>query len=345
MATALGSQVIADVGGITTSTQLHLMVMLSWLARLDLISLCADLGPVNGTGSLAHKVPVWNPANLEAAPVAEGAAATLGDPADSSFTITVAKQKAAFGMSDELMVVAPEGYSFEDLVDQMVARADMQTTDLVAATFPSFTAGPSAGSMMSVGLFLEAYFDFLALRCPSNQGVAVLHTTPFEQLVQSFRAEGSGDIFLRDSATPPGLMVHLMQGYKGTPLRGLHVVETDRVTTASSNYEQGIVGVPTMDARGRMVGASIAYKWADQAKLARYANAYVAQTNLGQGMLTLWQQMQAAGQIAPNLPPPPLPLLITAGRVDLTGETAAFLQFFLGLACDPAKGVRFRSAA
>lgn len=344
MATALGSQVIGDVANLVISPALHLQTQLAWVDEVDLLSLCVDLGPVNGSGSLAHKVPIYNPTNLESAPVTEGAAVTLADVTDTALTITVAKQKAAFGMTDELMIIAPSGYSIEELAALCVERAAMQAADLIAATFPSFTAGPSAGSPMSVGLFLEGYFDFLALRCPSNQGVAVVGTVPFEQLTQSFRSEGSGDIFLRDAATPPGMMVNLMQGYKGTPIRGMHVVETNRVTTASSNYEQAIVGVPMM--RGnRNVGGSLFYKWADQAMLERYATAWVARTALGQNLVRLWQQLQAAGQIAPDVAPPPILLMLTAARVDLTGETAMFVQWLFGVACDPAKGIRLRSAA
>lgn len=345
MATSLGSQVISDVGNILASPALHLQTQMAWTDRVDLLSLAADLGPINGSGALAHKVGVWNPTALESAAVAEGIAATLADPTDTTFTITVAKQKAAVGLSDELAIISPTGYGFDELIEQMVVRAAMQAVDLICATFPSFTAGPSAGSTMSVGLFLESYFDFNALRCPSGQGVAVMHTTPYEQLVQSFRSEGSGDLLLRDADTSPGLMVNLMEGYKGTPIRGLHVVETSRVTTASSNYEQAIVGVPMMDGRGRQVGASLYYKWADQSGLERFATAWMQRTALGQGIARLWDQLQAAGKIAPNVPPPPVLLMLTAARVDLTGETALYCQWMFGVAVDAAKGVRLRSAA
>lgn len=344
MATSLGSQVIGDVGNLLASPALHLQTQMAWRDRVDLLSMCADLGPVNGSGSLAHKVGVWDPNNLESGAVAEGVAATLADPADTTFTITVAKQKAAVGLSDELAIISPSGYGFDELIEQMVVRAAMQAADLICATFPSFTAGPSAGSPMSVGLLLEGYFDFLALRCPSGQGVAVLHTTPYEQLVQSFRSEGSGDVLLRDADTAPGLTVNLMEGYKGTPLRGLHVVETNRVSTASSNYEQGIVGVPMLDGRGRQVGASLYYKWADQAILEKYAVGWLQRTAIGQGVARLWEQLQARGMIAPTVPPPAMLLMLTAGRVDLTGETALYCQWMFGVACDAAKGVRLRSA-
>lgn len=343
MATVLGSQVIADVGNLLSTPALHLSVQQAWVDRVDLVSACADLGPVNGSGALAHKVPVWNPANLEAAPLSEGTSVTFGDPADTTFTCTVGKQKAAVGLTDELALVAPSGYGFDELVEGLMDRGAMQLVDLIAATFPSFTSAPTAAAAMDVGAFLAGYFAFNALRCPSGQGIAVLGTTPWQQLVQSFRSEGSGDVFLRDVESGPGQMVNLMQGYKGTPLRGMHVVETSRVTTGSGNYENGIIGMPMTDARGRQVGASIYYKWADQAPLERFAVGYMARTPLGQQILKLWQQLQAAGQIAPDMPPPPVLCMITGRRVDDTGETALYCQFMLGFACDAAKGVRLRS--
>lgn len=343
--TSLGSQTIGDVGSLLISPALHLQVQQKWTDTVDLISACVDLGSVNGSGSLAHKVPIMDPSALEAGAVAEGTAVTLADPADSSLTITVAKQKAGFGMTDELAIISPLGYDIETLSGLLVDRAGMQATDLVCATFPNFTAGEAAGSPNSVGLFLANVFNFRALRPPSGQGICVLHDTQARQLIQSYRAEGQGDILTRNPDTNPAAgMVHMMQGYLGTPMRGIHVVETTRVTTASSNYEGAIIGVPLAGPDGRNVGGSIFYKWADQSMLGRYATGQVRLSPVGKAIAGLYAQLIAAGQIAPNMVPPAIMLMLTMGRVELTGETAVYGQFMLGCTADPAKGVRYRTA-
>lgn len=341
--TTLGSQTIGDVGGLLNSPALHLEVDQAWLDQVDLLSVCEDKGPVNGSGALAHKVPIWSAALLEAAAVAEGTAVTLADPADDSVTITVAKQKAGVGMTDELMLIAPSGYGPDEMAAALAARGAMQVTDLICATFPNFTAGPSAGSPMSVALLLEGYFDFLGLRCPSGHGIVVLHLSQLEQLVQSYRAEGQGDILTKRDNTA-NLLVNGMQGYKASPMNGLHLVETTRVTTASSNYEGAILGVPAPTANGRSRGGSIFYKWADQAPLERYATGYVGRTAFAQLYAQHWGRLQASGEIAVDMAPPPILSMMTAGRVDNTGETAIYNQFMVGCSAVPARGVRLRSS-
>lgn len=342
--TAAGSQTIGEVGSLLNSPALHLEVDQAWLDEVDLLSVCEDKGPVNGSGALAAKVPIWSPAALEAAAVGEGVATTLADPADASVTITVAKQKAGVGMTDELMLVAPSGYGPDELAQALAARGAMQVTDLICATFPNFTAGPAAGSPMSVGLLLEAYFDFLGLRCPSGQGIAVLHLTQLEQLVQSYRAEGQGDILTKRDNNAH-LLVNGMQGYKASPLAGLHIVETTRVTTASSNYEAGIVGIPMPMAGGRMRGGSIMYKWADQAPLERFATGYVGRTAFAQAYAQHWMRLQASGEIPMSMAPPPVLCMMTAGRIESTGETAIYNQFMIGVSAVADRGVRLRSSS
>lgn len=335
MATSLGSQIIADVGNITISTALYLQVLVAWLESVDLLSLCVDLGNINGSGSLSHKVGVWNPSNLEASAVGEGTAITLADPADTTFTITVAKQAAAVGQTDELYVISPQGYGFEQFQPKLIERANMQATDLVCTAGAAFTGGTVGGAVnMTVSLLFDAYFTFDALKPPGGQAFCVLSDTQYRQLMGSFRAEGNGNL-IHDPNSRISQALNLMQGgYKGTVLNSCHVINTNRVTTSGGQYKGFMFGLDSMY-----------YRWADVGGLQNFATG---PTNvapmLGAEMRSQWAMLQAQGIIMPNVAPPPITLLLEYDRRPITGETVLVCRAMFGVACDPAKGVLISSS-
>lgn len=329
MATAAGSQVIGDVGGLTISTQLYLRALVAWLEYVDLLSLCMDLGPVNGTGSLSHKVPVWNPSALEAAAVGEGTSITLADPADTSFTITVAKQAAAVGQSDELYVVAPAGYDFQNFEQKLIERANMQVTDLVCTAGAAFTGGSVGGAVsMTVSLLFDGYFTFDALKPPIGQAFLALSDVQYRQLETSFRSEGNGMVLWQNPDHPVAQSLNLMQGYKGTVLKGCHVINTNRVTTSGGQYKGFFFGLDSMY-----------YKWADLSGLQQFATGPAITRPLVNELRTTWMQLQAAGIIPAGMAMPPLTILLEYNRLPLTGETVLCARLMIGVACDAAKGV------
>lgn len=329
MATAAGSQVVGDVGGLVISTQLYLRVLMAWLETVDLLSLCTDLGSVNGSGSLSHKVPVWDPTNLEAAALSEGTAATLGDPTDSSFTITVAKQVAGVGQSDELWAIAPQDYGFAQFESKLVERASMQATDLVCTAGAAFTGGSVGGAVaMTVDLAYDAYFTYDALKPPDGQGFLALSDKQYRELFSSMRGEGNGMVLYQNPEHPIARALNLMQGYKGTLLNGLHVLNTNRVTTSGGQYKGFVFGRD-----------SLYYKWADVTGLGAYATGPAMARQLQSEMGRVWRALQSEGLIDAAMSPPPITVLLEYDRKPGTGETILYIRLMIGVSADPAKGV------